>query len=281
MRPRIYLSFSPSARALYYGDKALAGLRELGELRLNEREDTPTEAELIEAARDCQVLDQRPAHRRRPRLLRRAARSWRCSCAARWTSATSTWPQPAPPACWSRAPAPASATAVAEWVLGVMIDGARGISRSVLAYRSGAAPAITMGRELRGSRVGIIGYGHIGRRLGELALALGMHVAISDPQARPDDARIEALPLDALLAQSDFVVCLAPALPETENLMNAARLRAHAARRLLRQRLARQPGRRGRAAATRWTAATSPAARWTWAAPPTRCPRPRWRRTRR
>ena len=56
MRPRIYLSFAPSGRALYYGDRALAGLRELGELRLNELEDTPTEAELIEAARDCQVL---------------------------------------------------------------------------------------------------------------------------------------------------------------------------------------------------------------------------------
>jgi D-3-phosphoglycerate dehydrogenase len=79
-----------------------------------------------------------------------------------------------------------------------------------------------MGRELRASRVGIIGYGHIGQRLGEMALALGMHVAISDPSARPDDARIEALPLDALLARSDFIVCLAPALPETENLMNVA-----------------------------------------------------------
>jgi D-3-phosphoglycerate dehydrogenase / 2-oxoglutarate reductase len=92
----------------------------------------------------------------------------------------------------------------------------------VVAYRSGGTPAISMGRELRGSRVGIIGYGHIGRRLGELALALGMHVAISDPHARSDDTRIEMLPLDELLERSDFVVCLAPALPETEKLMNAA-----------------------------------------------------------
>jgi D-3-phosphoglycerate dehydrogenase len=49
-----------------------------------------------------------------------------------------------------------------------------------------------------------------------------MQLAICDPAATPDDARIDALPLDALLAQSDFVVCLAPARPETENLMNAA-----------------------------------------------------------
>ena len=70
-----------------------------------------------------------------------------------------------------------------------------------------------MGRELRGARAGIIGYGHIGRRLAQLLLALGMQVVISDPQARPDDARIEALPLDELLARSDFVICLAPRYP--------------------------------------------------------------------
>jgi D-3-phosphoglycerate dehydrogenase len=74
-----------------------------------------------------------------------------------------------------------------------------------------------MGRELRGSVLGIIGYGHIGQRLGELGLALGMRLLINDP------VTTKSIALDALLAQSDFVVCLAPALPETENLMNGAR----------------------------------------------------------
>lgn len=221
MGPRIYLSFSPSARALYYGDEALAGLRALGELRLNEHEGTPTETELIEATRDCQVLisDRRIAagpgfFAASPQL----AVFMRCAMDIRSVDVASAG---AAGVLVTRASA-GFGNSVAEWVLGVLIDGSRGISRSVLAYRSGAAPAITMGRELRGSRLGIIGYGHIGRRLGALALGLSMHVTISDPQARPDDARIETLPLDALLAQSDFVVCLAPALPETENLMNAA-----------------------------------------------------------
>lgn len=221
MRPRIYLSFAPSGRALYYGDKALAGLRELGELRLNELEDTPTEAELIEAARDCQVLisDRRIAvgqgfFTASPNLtvLMRCAMDIRnIDVAAAGAAGVLVTHASA-----------GFGNAVAEWVLGVMIDGARGISRSVHAYRSGATPAISMGRELRGSRVGIIGYGHIGRRLGEMGLALGMQVAISDPSSTPDDARIDALPLGTLLARSDFVVCLAPALPETEKLMNAA-----------------------------------------------------------
>jgi len=48
-------------------------------------------------------------------------------------------------------------------------------------------------------------------------------VVVSDPLLRVADAGIEQLELDALLAQADHVVCLAPARPETENLMNAAR----------------------------------------------------------
>ena len=221
MKPQILLTFSPSGRALYYGDKALAGLRGLGELRLIEREEIPSVAELIEAARDCQVIvsDRRIAAG--PGLfaaLPQLALFMRCAMDIRNVdvAAAST-----AGVLVTRASA-GFGSAVAEWVLGAMIDAARGISRSVHAYRSGQAPAITMGRELRGARAGIIGYGHIGRRLADTLLGLGMHVVISDPQARPEDPRIEALPLDTLLAQSDFVICLAPALPETENLMNAA-----------------------------------------------------------
>ena len=218
---RILLTFSPSGRALYYGDKALAGLRECGELRLNPREQTPTETELIEAASDCEVIvsDRRIAAG--PGLfaaLPQLAIFMRCAIDIRNIDVAAA---SAAGVLVTRASA-GFGSAVAEWVLGAMIDGARGISRSVLAYRSGQVPAIAMGRELRGARAGIIGYGHIGRRLADMLLGLGMQVAIGDPHARPDDARIEALPLDALLAQSDFVICLAPALPETENLMTAA-----------------------------------------------------------
>ena len=100
------------------------------------------------------------------------------------------------------------ATAVAEWVLGAMIDLSRGISDSVLAYRAGQAPAIVMGRELRGATLGVIGYGQIGRRVGALGQALGMRVLVSDPQLRvADDARIEQLELDALLARSRLSWC--------------------------------------------------------------------------
>ena len=45
---------------------------------------------------------------------------------------------------------------------------------------------------------------------------------MSDPYAQVDDRRFIKLPLEELLGQSDYVVCLAIANEETENLMDAA-----------------------------------------------------------
>jgi len=79
-----------------------------------------------------------------------------------------------------------------------------------------------MGRELRGATLGVIGYGRIARYLCELARAFGMRIVVSDPRVVVEPGAPPQLPLAALLAQSDFVVCLAAAVPETEHLMNAA-----------------------------------------------------------
>lgn len=111
--------------------------------------------------------------------------------------------------------------AVAEWVIGTMIDLARHISASVIDYRAARMPALQVGRQLRGSRLGIIGYGTIGRCLAALGLAFGMQVAVADPYASVEDTCIEPLALDELLARADFVVCLAVANAQTENLMGA------------------------------------------------------------
>ncbi len=51
---------------------------------------------------------------------------------------------------------------------------------------------------------------------------LGMKVLVSDPYAQVDDRRFIKLPLDELLGQADYVICLAVANEETENLLDAA-----------------------------------------------------------
>ena len=118
---------------------------------------------------------------------------------------------------------PTFAAAVAELIIGFMVDCARGISRATEAYRGGTPPSATMGRQLRGSTVGIIGYGTIGRYLATAARGLGMHVLVHDPYVEIGDGA-EAADYDDLLVRSDFVVPLAVATEETENMIDAAAL---------------------------------------------------------
>ena len=51
--------------------------------------------------------------------------------------------------------------AVSEWVIGAMLDLARGTTAYAQAYRQSDAPVPRMGRELRPSTLGVIGYGQI------------------------------------------------------------------------------------------------------------------------
>jgi len=105
-----------------------------------------------------------------------------------------------------------------------MVDLSRGVSRATADYHSGRKPEIVMGRQLAGSRLGIIGYGSIGRYLAGIAKVLGMEVLIADPFAIVSDPDFQHVSLDDLLARSDFVVCLAVANEQTENLIGQAAL---------------------------------------------------------
>jgi D-3-phosphoglycerate dehydrogenase len=119
---------------------------------------------------------------------------------------------------------PGFVPAVAELAIGFMLDLARGVSHATADYHAGRKPEVKMGRQLSGSRIGIIGYGSIGRYLAPLAKAFGMEVMVADPFATVDDRDIKQLPLDDLLAGADYVVCLAIANEQTENLIGPAAL---------------------------------------------------------
>ncbi len=79
--------------------------------------------------------------------------------------------------------------------------------------------------ELSGKTLGIIGFGNIGRRLGEIANVFKMNViAHSRSQNNKPNYPHEFVELDDLLKRSDFVSLNCPVFPETENLMNKERL---------------------------------------------------------
>jgi D-3-phosphoglycerate dehydrogenase len=117
---------------------------------------------------------------------------------------------------------PGFAASVSELAIGFMIDLGRRISQSVIEYRSGREAEVYMGRQLAGSTLGILGYGTIGEYLAKLARSLGMTVLVSDPHKTIAEEGIIQTSFADVLTQSDFVVCLVVATPETGNLINDA-----------------------------------------------------------
>ena len=217
----VLLSHTRAALALYYGDEALARLRAVVEVRTVDSDTELSLPELIERAAGCDIVVSfrattapRELFAGLPQLLAFV----RCAVDIRNVDVVAASEH-------GVLVTHASAgfvSSVVEWTLGAMIDLSRDLTASTLAWRAGTAPPPRLGRTLRGSTLGLIGFGRIARELAGIALALGMHVVVADPYSRSDDERIVSCDLDALLGRADFVVCLAVASAQTENLMDAA-----------------------------------------------------------
>jgi D-3-phosphoglycerate dehydrogenase len=82
------------------------------------------------------------------------------------------------------------------------------------------------GTEIGGKTLGVVGFGRIGRELGELASRLGMRVVAYDPYVRQDDVGSEyrIVTLGQLLSESDFVVLTTALTAETRHIIDAAEL---------------------------------------------------------
>ena len=218
---KLLLTHVPLARRQYYGARALARLQALVEVTLHEG-DAPLDPKgVIAAARDVDFII---SDRTTPmpgeifaalaglKVVMRSAVDIR-NVDVDAASAAGVLVTHAEPG---------FVTSVVELTLGFLVDLSRGVSRATADYHAGRMPEIRVGRQLSGSTVGIIGYGRISRDLAPLLAAVGMTVLVSDPYAQIDDWRFTKLPLDDLLARADYVICLAIANEETENLLDAA-----------------------------------------------------------
>lgn len=219
----ILLTHTPQARGQYYGARALAGLQALAPV-VSHADDLPLDPDgVVAAAAGVSVIvaDRATAipatvFQRLPRLraVVRVAVDIRNIDVAAATAAG---------VLVTRA-RPGFMAAVSELALGFLVDLSRGVSAAVADYRADRTPAVAMGRQLSGATAGIIGYGAISRHLAPILLAMGMRVLVTDPYAAIDDARLTAVPLPRMLGEADYVICLAVATPETENLIDAAAL---------------------------------------------------------
>ena len=117
---------------------------------------------------------------------------------------------------------------VAELVLAEIILLMRHIpERNAAAHRGEWLKTATGSHEVRGKKLGIVGYGHIGTQIGVLAESVGMQVSYYDIETKLalGNARA-AQSLGELLAESDVVTLHVPETPETEGMIGAAELAA-------------------------------------------------------
>jgi D-3-phosphoglycerate dehydrogenase / 2-oxoglutarate reductase len=133
-----------------------------------------------------------------------------------------------------------AATAVAEFALGLMISLSRKIDAADSDLRSEqgwktrktyAEPDLQLGREVRGSTVGIAGVGMIGSELARMVqAALGCKVLGFDPVVSAADMQSQGISkresLIEMAAEVDFLVLHVPLNAHTKHLVNAEVLAA-------------------------------------------------------
>jgi glyoxylate reductase len=111
--------------------------------------------------------------------------------------------------------------AVAELTLALMLACRRRLVLSDRFVRDGLwctgwSRPERLGHDLAGSTLGLVGFGRIGRQVGQLATVFGMRVV--------HHRRTDGLPLDELLGSADVVSLHVPLKPETQGLLSRERL---------------------------------------------------------
>ncbi|PVX32072.1 D-3-phosphoglycerate dehydrogenase [Pasteurella langaaensis DSM 22999] len=115
---------------------------------------------------------------------------------------------------------------VAELVLAEIILLMRQIPKANAEVHRGQWNKSAVGsHEVRGKKLGIIGYGHIGSQLSIIAESLGMNVYFYDVETKlPLGNAHQVGSLEELLSSCDVISLHVPENPSTKNLMNADRI---------------------------------------------------------
>lgn len=218
---KIFLTHIPDMLANYYGERALAALRKLGEVRLNETGRVLDADALARAAAGCEIVI---SDRQTPGPPAFFAQAKDCVAFLRVAiDIRNIDVEAASKAGILVTQATAGfVPAVAEMAIGYMIDCGRHLTRATAEYHAGQDAEPRMGRQLKGATLGILGYGAIGQYLAKLGVALGMNVLVNDPFQTVKEPGVTQIEFSEVLTRSDFVVCLVIANEQTENLMNAA-----------------------------------------------------------
>lgn len=120
---------------------------------------------------------------------------------------------------------------VAQFTIALILELATRVGRYGEAVRRGAwqqSPVFTLldypTMELSGKKLGIVGYGNIGRTVATMARGFGVEVLIAARPGSPAPAPIGRVPIEELFRDADIITLHCPLTPATRNLINARSL---------------------------------------------------------
>jgi D-3-phosphoglycerate dehydrogenase len=117
-----------------------------------------------------------------------------------------------------------SSVSVAEHTFALLLSLVRQVPRFDAALREGKWEKSSSGAEVRGKTLGLLGLGRIGSEVAVRAKAFDMRVLACDPyisEAAAKEMSVGLVPMEKLLAESDFLSLHTAATPETKNMINA------------------------------------------------------------
>jgi D-3-phosphoglycerate dehydrogenase len=125
--------------------------------------------------------------------------------------------------------APAANTiSVAELTLGLLLALERHLAPAATDLKGGKwEKSKYAGREIAGKRLGLVGFGHIGRAVAMRARAFDLEVLASDPLVRPwppEFGWVREMTLDAMLPQVDYLSLHVPLVAATRGMIGTAQL---------------------------------------------------------
>jgi len=116
--------------------------------------------------------------------------------------------------------------AVAEFTLGAILFLAKSFVKYDSEVRKGnwGIRYYANNLEIKGKTVGLIGYGHIGKKVAKLANCLGAHLIVYDPYVQIQETHVKQADLNTVLKDSDFLSIHVPLTKDTYHLIGRKEL---------------------------------------------------------
>ncbi|NWG08037.1 MAG: D-glycerate dehydrogenase [Chloroflexi bacterium] len=120
--------------------------------------------------------------------------------------------------------------ATADFAFTLMMSAGRRILEADRYVREGKwktwSPMLLLGTEMRGSTLGLVGFGRIGKAMARRAVGFDMRVIYYDPgESKPDpDIKASRVDFESILEESDFISLHTPLTPDTRHLIDSEAL---------------------------------------------------------